>query len=171
MADDEAPPPGPNPLLALTDKQREVLDLLLEHKTSKEISRLLGISPHTVDQRLMQARAKLGVASRGEVANVYRQLKAVWENSAYQFSYMAENAYLLDSLHGTERMGPETDQPPAVDSGGNPVLDFRVGSELFEGRWGTLARLGAIVALALFLVLLVLGGVSMFVSLSRLMGR
>ena len=36
-------------LAGLTAKQREVLDLLIEHKTSKEIARELGISPHTVD--------------------------------------------------------------------------------------------------------------------------
>lgn len=46
-----------NPLVELTAKQREVLDLLIQHMTSKEISRQLGISPHTVDQRIMLARA------------------------------------------------------------------------------------------------------------------
>ena len=30
-----------NPLVELTSKQREVLDLLIQHKTSKEISRIL----------------------------------------------------------------------------------------------------------------------------------
>ncbi len=58
----------------LTDKQRQVLDLLIQHKTSKEISRALGISPHTVDQRIMLSRAKLGVSSRSEVAQAYRRL-------------------------------------------------------------------------------------------------
>lgn len=47
MADEQVPPSGGNPLDALTEKQREVLELLMEHKTSKEISRLIGISPHT----------------------------------------------------------------------------------------------------------------------------
>ncbi|MDE2442643.1 MAG: LuxR family transcriptional regulator, partial [Betaproteobacteria bacterium] len=32
----------------LTDKQLDALNLLVKHKTSKEISRELGISPHTV---------------------------------------------------------------------------------------------------------------------------
>jgi len=63
-------------LPSLTDKQRAVLDLLIEHKTSKEISRELGISPHTVDQRIMLARAKLGVVTRIEVAQAYRRLLA-----------------------------------------------------------------------------------------------
>lgn len=58
----------PDRLLGLTAKQCEVLDLLIEHQTSKEISRKLGISPHTVDQRIMLARAKLNVGTRSEVA-------------------------------------------------------------------------------------------------------
>src|SRR6478752_3465006 len=54
-------------LAGLTAKQREVLDLLIEHKTSKEIARELGISPHTVDQRIQFAKEKLGASSRSEV--------------------------------------------------------------------------------------------------------
>lgn len=63
-----------DPLRGLTEKQRQVLDLLIQHKTSKEISRMLGISPHTVDQRILLARAKLQVTSRNEVAQAYRHL-------------------------------------------------------------------------------------------------
>jgi len=79
MSDEQVPPPGGNPLEALTLKQREVLEFIMEHKTSKEISRLLGISPHTVDQRVTQARAKLGMNRRGEVASEYRRLKTIYE--------------------------------------------------------------------------------------------
>lgn len=87
-----------DPLQALTLKQRQVLDLLIQHKTSKEISRLLGISPHTVDQRIMLARAKLQVATRNEVAQAYRHLLESQDNpgdpglsdqSIYGFSDMA----------------------------------------------------------------------------------
>jgi len=138
----EPRPEGPNPLDSLTEKQREVLDLLLEHKTSKEISRKLGISPHTVDQRMTQARVKLGLANRGEVANAYRRLKEMYEGATYQFSYMDKDAYLVDSRHSTDEDEPETEHP-ADDA---PIAD-RV------------------------LVLLVLGGVSMFVMLSHLTGN
>jgi DNA-binding CsgD family transcriptional regulator len=79
---------GGNPLAALTSKQREVLDLLIQHKTSKEISRLLGISPHTVDQRILLARGKLGVATRNEVAQAYRRLKTIYEQPVYDFSHI-----------------------------------------------------------------------------------
>ena len=56
----------------LTEKQRACLDLLIEHKTSKEIARLLDISKHTVDQRLNLARDTLGAQDRNESAFIYR---------------------------------------------------------------------------------------------------
>lgn len=59
---------------SLTRKQRDVLDLLIQHKTSKQISRDLDISPFTVDQRLNAARDKLGLATRIELAQRYRAL-------------------------------------------------------------------------------------------------
>lgn len=63
----------------LTDKQRACLDLLIEHKTSKEIARLLDISKHTVDQRLNAARDTLGARDRNETAFVYGQLKQIYD--------------------------------------------------------------------------------------------
>lgn len=52
----------------LTDAQRECLRLVLAHKTSKQISRELGLSHHTVDQRLRFAIKTLGVQNRTEAA-------------------------------------------------------------------------------------------------------
>ncbi len=111
------------PAAELTDKQRQVLDLLIQHKTSKEISRALGISPHTVDQRIMLSRAKLGVSTRSEVAQAYRRLidaeapreaalsaepaqpataanppvaaQPLYEQSVYGFSHVASPAFPL----------------------------------------------------------------------------
>ena len=162
-----------NPLNGLTDKQVQVLDLLIEHKTSKEISRALGISPHTVDQRINTARQRLGASSRGQVAAAYRQLRETCEKSIYEFSYMAGDAY---SNHPLQRdIAEATDDSGSMERshGGSLVhepLDFRVGPELFEGRWGTMARLGAIIALAAFMAIAILGGMSIFLTLSRLAG-
>ena len=55
----------------LTDGQRECLLLVAQMHSSKEIARLLGKSPHTVDERLKKAAAALGVASRFEAARLY----------------------------------------------------------------------------------------------------
>ena len=64
-----------DPLGSLTDRQREVLDMVLEHKTSKEIARELGIGPKTVDRHIDAAREKLGVADRNAAARLYARLR------------------------------------------------------------------------------------------------
>lgn len=159
-------------LAGLTAKQREVLDLLIEHKTSKEIARELGISPHTVDQRIQFAKEKLGASSRSEVALLYRRLVEICGQLTYENSgiavppEVAENdsgtqAGPLSALRRRERTYPG--QPRETER------DYPVVPELFEGRYGTLIRLGAIVAIAMFLVLLVLGGLAMFSQLSEIM--
>ncbi len=58
--------------LGLTTKQREVLDLLLDNRTSKEIARVLGISESAVNQRIEPLRQKAGGLSRAQLARAYR---------------------------------------------------------------------------------------------------
>ncbi len=166
-----------NPLEGLTSKQREVLDLLIQHKTSKEISRILGISPYTVDQRINFARSKLGVASRNQVAQEYRRLVQTYERSVYQKSDMAASAIPLDS-DGRDRLESVLALPQAeLAIPGRTTLfkerdgaeDFRVCPELLDGRWGTLARLGVIAGLAVIFAVAILGGMSLFTVASQIM--
>jgi len=67
----------------LSPGQIDCLLLVDQHLSSKEISLRLGISPHTVDQRIRGALEKLGVERRGEAA---RMVAAVLDPShaAYQ---------------------------------------------------------------------------------------
>ena len=178
---------GQGILTALTDKQRAVLDLLIEHKTSKEISRTLGISHHTVDQRIMLARAKLGVATRGEVAQAYRRLVAesapsasIYERSVYDFS---DVALPLDALQEADR--EDTTgwmQSPPIRREALPKAMFQSGEalaepyhhvlpEMFDGPYGTYVRLGTIAGFAMFLILIVMGGLAMFAQLSQIIAH
>jgi DNA-binding CsgD family transcriptional regulator len=159
-------------LAGLTAKQREVLDLLIEHKTSKEIARELGISPHTVDQRIQFAKEKLGASSRSEVALLYRRLIEICGQLTYEDSGIAASPEMADNGPGTQagplsalrrRERTWSDQPRETEA------DYPVVPELFEGRYGTLIRLGAIIAIAVFLVLLVLGGLAIISQLSEMM--
>jgi DNA-binding CsgD family transcriptional regulator len=54
----------------LTKGQRECLVLVDQHLSSKEIALKLGISSHTVDQRIRLALQVLGVERRGEAARM-----------------------------------------------------------------------------------------------------
>ncbi|PKP91971.1 MAG: LuxR family transcriptional regulator [Alphaproteobacteria bacterium HGW-Alphaproteobacteria-14] len=52
----------------LTDKERETLRLILRGHDAKSSARELGLSVHTVNERLRDARRKLGVTSSREAA-------------------------------------------------------------------------------------------------------
>lgn len=163
----------------LTLKQREVLDLLIHFKTSKEISRVLAISPHTVDQRIDSAKGKLGAASRSELALIYRDLiddgSSLYDRLTYEDFPLGQPA---DSGHGslvaaaTEALAPiasfdraSSQVPAAVER------DYRVVPELFDGRWGTATRLATILAITILLCVAFLGGLSIMVEVSSLMRR
>ncbi|MVZ98112.1 LuxR family transcriptional regulator [Sphingorhabdus sp. IMCC26285] len=55
-------------LAALKDIHKECLRLTGRNYSSKEIARMLGISKHTVDQRLRTATQRMGASSRHEAA-------------------------------------------------------------------------------------------------------
>ena len=173
-----------NPLADLTEKQKEVLDLLIEHKTSKEISRILGISPHTVDQRIMLARAKLDVATRAEVAQAYRKLLSTYGRSIYEESHVPvpddslhsggqenEAGRTPDKVSGEVAGGEEAGKPAFFGrrkSGILPETYHPVLPEAFDGPFGTLIRLGYIAGITVFLIVAALGGLSMYSELARI---
>jgi len=55
-------------LQTLTDKERQTLRLILRGHDAKSSARELGLSVHTVNERLRDARRKLGVTSSREAA-------------------------------------------------------------------------------------------------------
>lgn len=58
----------------LTDREREILHLLVEARTQKQIALALGVSAHTVDTHLRNIYAKLHVHSRsGAVAKAVQE--------------------------------------------------------------------------------------------------
>jgi DNA-binding NarL/FixJ family response regulator len=61
-----APPPAPDPFPQLTDRERDVLDLIAAGRPNGEIGRRLGISPKTVANHISSIFSKLQVADRAE---------------------------------------------------------------------------------------------------------
>ncbi len=170
MGQEVAPETVKTPLGGLTDKQIEALDLLIQHKTSKEISRILGISPHTVDQRINFAKKKLNASNRGELANAYRELTAIYERLTYEDSHMAAPAIPLDEGDGND---PEQllvlthPERSFRNEPENTHQDYHV-PELFDGPSGTLVRLAVIAGITVLLILIVLGGIAMFSQASQI---
>jgi DNA-binding CsgD family transcriptional regulator len=54
----------------LTDKQRECLRMVYRHMETKEIARVLGLSPDGVTQRIKTAMKTLGVDRRRDAARI-----------------------------------------------------------------------------------------------------
>ncbi len=85
---------------SLTDRQVDVLKRVAQFKSSKQIARELGISHHTVDQRIRAVIEKLGVETRADAARVFIAMqensgvadKGICESPAYQLSYLASVA-------------------------------------------------------------------------------
>jgi DNA-binding CsgD family transcriptional regulator len=63
-------------LEALTEREREVLDLLADGKSNREIAAELFISPKTASVHVSNILGKLGAASRAEAAAVARRAAA-----------------------------------------------------------------------------------------------
>lgn len=81
----------------LTAKHRACLDLLLEHRTSKQIARILDISKPTVDQRIAAARDILGASDRGDAALRYARLKAIYDQIIYDPIQLPQGRKLVSS--------------------------------------------------------------------------
>lgn len=76
----------------LTEGQRTCLRMVFMHMSSKDIARELGISPHTVDQRVKAAMQTLGVDTRVEAARIlaFHEGGGTYQPLVYQSPDIAE---------------------------------------------------------------------------------
>ena len=72
----------------LTAGQLDCLRLVDQHLSSKEIAAELHISPHTVDQRIRQALATLGVERRTQAARIVAQQRGPYQRLIHQSPYI-----------------------------------------------------------------------------------
>jgi DNA-binding CsgD family transcriptional regulator len=72
----------------LSQGQLDCLLLVDQHLSSKEIAAELGISPHTVDQRVRQSLQILGVERRSQAARIVAQYSAPYQRLIHQPPYI-----------------------------------------------------------------------------------
>jgi DNA-binding CsgD family transcriptional regulator len=90
-----------NYLSLLSAAQIETLRHVFEHKNSKEIARLMNVSPHTVDERVRRALKKLNVSNRVEAATILARNGVFEDVTPYQpLTY--QSLYLSDDAIGDE---------------------------------------------------------------------
>lgn len=165
MRDDHRPP-----AIELSDKQREVLDLVVARKSSKEIARILGISKPTVDQRIALARQKFGAANRNELVTHYLSTRDIYDPMLYDPAQLPSSPPASESSFQDERSGPVYSVAdiagfsPAYVPGDFPPLPRPL--EMLDRKFGVFGRLGAIGLLAALLAISLLAMIAMAHTLS-----
>lgn len=155
----------------LTEKEREVLELVHARLSSKEIGLRLNLSRKTVDQRLDNARGKLGAPTRMAAARLYADLAGIPERFPCAPFPVSE---------------PPSDQPERARAPTDATYTFgdsmtftselpwhrsrpSVAPEFWALRLGALPRLAIILAGAVGLLVLVLLGLSLSEGMSNLL--
>ena len=155
----------------LTEKQRACLDLLIEHKTSKEIARLLDISKHTVDQRLTTARDVLGAGDRNEAAFIYGRLKQTYDRMTYDAMGVPTPPILMRSEF------PDGSPPNLMDLHESSGVLGRPSSKRlpFRGLWrrdhSSATRVWIYLGGLALTVWVILGGLGVAQALNQLLSR
>lgn len=88
-------------LRLLSAAQVETMRLVYEQQNSKQIARVMNVSPHTVDERVRKVLKKLEVSSRAEAAKLLADSGVFVRVTPYQTAYQS---------HGIGK------EPPPADS-------------------------------------------------------
>ena len=97
---------------ALTEKEKQTLRLIVRGHDAKSTARHLGLSVHTINERLRDARRKLAVSSSREAARLLLEREGADPDS------------LTDKEIGEAAPGPDMEQ----DSPGRPKRRARIGT-------------------------------------------
>lgn len=154
----------------LTTKQLDVLALIADSRTSKEIAVLLGISESAVNQRIETIRSRLGCVPRGELARLYRQEMGGEAPVAPVESYTWQKIHLPDDAFGSQSSGAESISSPESNGSHPHGSGGGDGSQLSafifqpddnwlwrEDRATALVRFAAIAAIVVFALLIAFG--------------
>jgi DNA-binding CsgD family transcriptional regulator len=154
----------------LSPGQLDCLLLVDQHLNSKEIAAELHISPHTVDQRIRQALAILGVERRAQAARAVARFKEPYQRLIHQSPYIPANeqsghpeAAVSHQIRHADRAGEAggagflTEQRPAPSwsslqppfaTRSNPRNEMSVGQRLF---WIAAIAIGAAFSAGMYL--------------------
>jgi DNA-binding CsgD family transcriptional regulator len=166
MTDD----PMPARIARLTSGQLDCLWLVAQHLNSKEIAAKLGISPHTVDQRIRQALHILAVERRAQAARIVEQYHDEYQRLIHQSPYIPADehsgqpeAAVSNQIRHADRAGEVggagflTEQRPAsfwpslqppFATRSNPRNEMSVGQRLF---WIATIAIGAAFSAGMYL--------------------
>lgn len=93
----ESPLPALSPTDRLSERQKQCLELVAKGHTSKQIGRILNLSPSTVDNHLNTAVERLGADSRVVAARLF-----VTQNRDVRFAHLESTGEMQRQSGGTE---------------------------------------------------------------------
>ena len=168
--ENSAPDPMAARVAQLSAGQLDCLRLVDQHLNSKEIAAELGISPHTVDQRIRQSLAILGVERRAQAARIVAQHHAPYQRLLHQSPHIPAEprsgqteAAVSHQIRHADRAGEAggasflTEQRPApfwpslqlpFATRSNPRNEMSVGQRLF---WIAAIAIGAAFSAGMYL--------------------
>ena len=97
-------------LWALTEKEKQTLRLIVRGHDAKSTARSLGLSVHTINERLRDARRKMAVSSSREAARLLLEIEGGDVGSS-------NPEFFGDTGIGEDSAGPRVDQAAAPASG------------------------------------------------------
>ncbi|TCM22409.1 DNA-binding CsgD family transcriptional regulator [Novosphingobium sp. PhB165] len=159
----------------LTEKQHEVLSLVAENRTSKEIAWELGISESAVNQRIEGVRNRTGSPPRAELARVYRQYQKLPDAACNPLPDKNPQVSPIDVAAEEWGQDEQGDRLRLADG-----VTFRVEApwhaepvdrlvpEVLDGPDAGLNRMAAMVLIAGGLLLVAVFGLDLATALSRL---
>ena len=99
-------------LQALTEKEKETLRLLVDDHDAKSMARHLGLSVHTINERLRDARRKMSASSSREAARQLREIERetpqFLADRAFRDAAVAADMGELRTPAGTRRISRRT---------------------------------------------------------------
>jgi len=121
----------------LNDGQRQCLAMVDQHLSSKEIALRLGISPHTVDQRVRLSLHILGVEKRGEAARMLASAMQSSSKPAYH-RLIDQSPHIDASGARGHQSGAVSQQIRQADRAGKTSLDGLDTEPRPTKRWSSL---------------------------------
>ncbi|MEA3033931.1 MAG: hypothetical protein QOH86_1947 [Sphingomonadales bacterium] len=106
----------------LTEKEKETLRLLLAGHDAKSMARHFGLSVHTINERLRDARRKLSASSSREAARLLRQVEGAHPQSLGDKGMGDAAPLSLPQGSGTAHAGPHPRAAWAI--GGLAMIAF-----------------------------------------------
>ncbi|MGN7159944.1 DUF4019 domain-containing protein [Sphingomonas sp. SAFR-052] len=122
--------PTKTALDALTEKEKQTLRLIVRGHDAKSVAVTLGLSVHTINERLRDVRRKLAVSSSREAARMLFEAEG------------ATPEKLTDNRNGDDAAATAIDVETAPDDGAGPAVRsprFWIGALLMTLTFGLLA--------------------------------